>query len=314
MHRNAKLTPLGRRTLIERIQRGRPVAHVADEMGISRATAYKWWARFRHHSWAGLEDRSSRPRSCPHQTPRVLERRVEQLRRRRKLGPARIAGILGMAASTVHRVLVRHGLHRLGWIDRPSGRVIRRIHTERPGELVHLDVKKLGRIPDGGGHRVWGRNPSVRHAGWGYSYIHSAIDAYSRVAYSEILEAENQATCTQFLRRAHAWFADHGITIERVLTDNGTGYRSHTWRDLCAELEIRHTRTRPYHPATNGKVERFNRTLLDEWAYVRIYRTDSQRNHALDRWLHLYNHHRSHTALGGQAPMNVINNLPGHYN
>ena len=316
MHRNAKLTPAGRHTLIERIQCGRPVTHVAAEMGISRPTAYKWWERFRREGWAGLEDRSSRPKSCPHQTPRAVERQIEQLRRRHKLGPARIAGILGMATSTVYRVLVRLGLQRLAWMDRPTGRVIRRIHTDRPGELVHIDTKKLGRVPDGGGWRAHGR--AATRAGHeqrtlGYAYIHSAVDAYSRIAYSEILNAENQRTCTAFLARAAAWFAQHGITIERVLTDNGNGYRSHLWRELCAELGVRHTRTRPYHPATNGKVERFNRTLLDEWAYVRVYRTDDQRNRALDGWLHLYNHHRAHTALGGQAPMQLVNNLPGHY-
>jgi transposase InsO family protein len=262
MHRNAKLTPLGRRTLIERIQVGRPVAHVADEMGISRACAYKWWSRFRHEGWQGLEDRSSRPKSCPHQTARVLERRIEQLRRRHKLGPACIAGIVEMPASTVHRVLCRLGLNRLRWMDRPTGRVIRRIHTDRPGELVHVDVKKLGRIPDGGGWRAHGRgNDTYKgHSGVGYACIHSAVDAYSRVAYSEILTTEDRQTCTAFLARAHAWFSDHNITIERVLTDNGAGYRSHAWRDLCAELDIRHSRTRPYRPATNGKVERFNRT------------------------------------------------------
>ena len=317
MHRNAKLTPAGRRTLIERIQCGRPVAHVAAEMGISRPTAYKWWERFRHEGWTGLEDRSSRPKSCPHQTPRAVERQIEQLRRRYKLGPARIAGILGMAASTVYRVLVRLGLQRLAWMDRPTGRVIRRIHTDRPGELVHIDTKKLGRIPDGGGWRGYGR--AAKRAGQeprtlGYAFIHSAVDAYSRVAYCEVLNAENQATCTAFFTRAHAWFATHNITIERVLTDNGNGYRSHLWRVLCDHLGVRHTRTKPYHPATNGKVERFNRTLLDEWAYVRVYRNDSARNRALDRWLHLYNHHRAHTSLGGQTPMEVVNNLPGHYN
>ena len=317
MHRNAKLTPLGRRTLIERIQQGRPVAHVADEMGISRACAYKWWKRFRCEGWRGLEDRSSRPRSCPHQTSRALERRIEQLRRRHKLGPARIAGILGVPASTVHRVLVRQGLNRLSWMDRPTGRVIRRIHTDRPGELVHVDTKKLGRIPEGGGWRAHGRataRPGHEHRTLGYAYIHSAVDAYSRLAYSEILDAENKQTCTAFLGRAHEWFATHGIRIERVLTDNGRGYISHHWRDLCEQLGVRHTRTRPYHPATNGKVERFNRTLLDEWAYVRVYRSDSARNRALDRWLHLYNHHRAHTALAGHTPMELLNNLPGHYN
>jgi transposase InsO family protein len=316
VHANARLTPRGRRTLIERIQGGRPVAHVAVEMGISAATAYKWWGRFRRLGWAGLQDRSSRPLSCPHQTPARLERRIEQLRRARKLGPARIAGILELATSTVHRVLCRRGLNRLRWLDRPTGRVIRRIETNRPGELVHIDVKKLGRIPDGGGHRAFGRavrTGSRVDRGLGYAYIHSAVDAYSRLAYSEVLSAENRLTCTGFLARAHEFFAAHGVTIERALTDNGNGYRSHAWAQLCAQLGVRHTRTRPYRPQTNGKVERFNRTLLDEWGYVRLYDSEAARTRALDHWLHLYNHHRSHTSLGGQAPMDVLSNLLGQY-
>src|SRR4051812_715325 len=197
MHRNAKLTPLGRRTLVERIQCGRPVAHVADEMGVSRATGYKWWERFRREGWAGLEDRSSRPKSCPLQTPRARERRIEHLRRRFKLGPARIAGIVGMATSTVYRVLVRLGLCRLAWMDRPTGRVIRRIHTDRPGELVHIDVKKLGRIPPGGGWRAHGRGNVVHSSKTkvGYDYVHSAIDAHSRLAFSEIHANERGVTC-----------------------------------------------------------------------------------------------------------------------
>jgi transposase InsO family protein len=313
MHANARLTPVGRRTLIERIQMGRPVSHVAAEMGISRATGYKWWARFRECGWAGLEDRSSRPRRCPHQTPRQVERRIEQLRRTLKLGPVRIAWRLGMAASTVHRVLVRLGLNRLRWLDRPTGRVIRRIITSRPGELVHVDVKKLGRIPTGGGWRVHGieRRDHRRAHRVGYAFVHSAIDAHTRVAYSEIHSDEKGATAAGFWQRAQCWFADHAINVERVLTDNGSCYRSNAF---TAALEpIIHTFTRAYRPQTNGKVERFNRTLLDEWAYVRTYKSEAARTRALDRWLHLYNHHRGHTALGGQAPLTLISNLPGQY-
>jgi transposase InsO family protein len=315
MHANARLTIHGRRLLIDRILTGRPVAHVAAEMGISAATAWKWWRRWRHEGDAGLVDRSSRPHRSPNQTPRRTERRIEQLRRSKKLGPARIGGIMGMHSSTVHRVLVRQGLNQLRAFDRPTGRVIRRIDTNRPGELVHIDVKKLGRIPDGGGWWVHGRgNDAYKgHGGFGYDYIHSAVDAYSRVAYSEILDAENAAFCSGFLARAHHWFAQHGVTIERVLTDNGTGYRSYAWRDLCVELGVRHTRTKPYHPATNGKVERFNRTLNDEWARVRVYQRNRDRARALDRWLHHYNHHRCHTALGGHPPTTRLNNVSGHY-
>jgi transposase InsO family protein len=315
VHANARLTLHGRTELIARVQAGRPVAHVAAEMGISRATAYKWWKRWRHEGDAGLFDRSSRPHHSPNRTPRRTERRIEQLRRSKKLGPARIAGIVEMHPSTVHRVLVRQGLHRLRAFDRPTGRVIRRIHTTRPGELVHVDVKKLGRIPDGGGWWAHGRGNVARSRKTptiGFDYIHTAIDAFSRVAYSEILDAENIETCVPFLARAHAWFSTLGITIERVLTDNGNGYRSFAWRDLCAELGVRHTRTRPYHPATNGKAERFNRTLNDEWARVRVYRRNHDRDRALDRWLHHYNHHRCHTALGGQPPMTRLNNVSGH--
>jgi transposase InsO family protein len=314
MHGNARLTPISRRILIERIQQGRPIAHLAPEMGVSRATAYKWWARFRHEGWAGLQDRSSRPHHSPARTPRALERRVETLRRTAKLGPARIAGITGMAASTVHRVLVRRGLNRLAWMDRPTGRVIRRIQTSRPGELVHVDVKKLGRIPAGGGWRVRGRaSTAAEHAKRriGYVYIHSAIDAYSRVAYSEILDNEQAAGCAGFWTRAQTWFAEHAIPVERVLTDNAWAYRSNSFE--AALGSITHSRIRPHRPQTNGKVERFNRTLLDEWAYIRPYRSDHARAQALERWMHLYNHHRSHTALGGQTPMSRVNNLPAHH-
>jgi transposase InsO family protein len=286
-HANASLTVRGRRELVERMLAGWSVSEIAEQMNVSRPTVYKWWARWRAEGDAGLVDRSSRPRRCPHQTSRGLERRIERLRRTRKLGPARIGGIVGMHASTVHRVLRRQQLNRLRWMDRPTGRVIRRITTTRPGELVHIDTKKLGRIPAGGGWRAHGWETRHQHRpGVGYDHVHSAIDAFSRVAYSEILPVEDTEYCTQFLRRAAAWFASLGITIKRVLTDNGVGYRSHAWRDLCAELGIVHTRTRPYTPRTNGKAERFNRTLLDEWAYVRTYRSDLQRADALVRWLH----------------------------
>jgi transposase InsO family protein len=180
----------------------------------------------------------------------------------------------------------------------------------RPGELVHLDVKKLGRIPTGGGWKVHGlEGRQRRHPG--YAFIHAAIDGYSRVAYAEVLADEKGSSAAAFWVRAHAWFADHGIRVERVLTDNGSCYRSDVFRDALGAIP--HTFTRPDRPQTNGKIERFNRTLLDDWAYVRVYRTEHQRTQALKRWLHLYNHHRSHTSLAGQAPMTRISNLPGQY-
>ena len=313
MHGNAPLTPEGRRRLCDRIESGWTVASAAESMNISRQCAHKWWRRYRDEGVAGLEDRSSRPHTCPHQTPARMERRIVALRRSRKLGPARLAGIVDVPASTVHRVLVRHGVNRLRWLDRPTGQPIRRIHTSRCGELVHIDVKKLARVPNGGGHRKLGRSTATRHRGGGYSHIHTAIDAYSRLAYSEFAGVENTENCVAFLTRAIAWFAAQGITIERILTDNGVGYRSRAWRDRCAELHIKHSRTKPYRPATNGKVERFNRTLADEWAYARLWKSDRSRKLGLDRFLHRYNHHRHHTAIGG-PPASRVTNLAGHNN
>jgi transposase InsO family protein len=283
-------------------------------MNISRQCAHKWWRRYQDDGAAGLVDRSSRPWSCPHQTPARVERRIVALRQARKLGPARLAGIVGVPASTVHRVLVRHGVNRLRWMDRPTGRVIRRIETSRCGELVHIDVKKLAKIPPGGGHKKRGREArtgSIAKRGLGYTHIHTAIDAHSRLAYSEFAGTENTENCVAFLDRAVVWFAAQGIPIERILTDNGNGYRSRRWAQRCAELAIAHTRTRPYRPATNGKVERFNRTLLDEWAYARLWTSDAGRARTLDRWLHRYNHHRHHTAIGG-PPASRVTNLARH--
>jgi transposase InsO family protein len=288
---------------------------VAEEMNVSRATAYKWWRRWQAEGDAGLVDRSSRPHRCPHRTSTQLERRVVSLRQRRKLGPARIGPIVGLPASTVHRVLTRHGLQRLAWMDRPTGRVIRRIETSRPGELVHVDVKKLHQVPAGGGWRGHGRGvvPQRDRVTKQIDYIHTVIDAYSRIAYVEVWPDEQAATCTAVFRRAIDWFATLDVTVEAVLTDNGPGYRSFAWRDTCAEFTIEHRRIRPYTPRTNGKVERFNRTLLDEWAYVRLYRSNGDRLAALARWLHTYNHHRCHTALGGEPPVTRVNNVSGQY-
>ena len=316
MHGNARLTPVGRLTMVMRIESGRPVAHVAAEMGISRPTAYKWWRRWQVEGVDGLVDRSSRPRSCPHQCSRELEAAIAELRRTLKLGPARIGWRLGVPVSTVHRVLVRLGLNRLQWIDRPTGQVIRRIHTDRPGQLVHVDVKKLGRIPDGGGWRVLGRDvadngQAKKDRRIGYAYLHTAIDAYSRLVFTEALDDERAVTCAAFWRRAHQFFTGHGITVEAVLTDNARAYRYTTFSGALDGIE--HRFTRPYRPQTNGKVERFHRTLAEEWAYVRPYRSEADRLAALDDWLHIYNHHRHHTAVGG-PPISRVNDLPGHYN
>jgi transposase InsO family protein len=311
-HANARLTPAGRRILVRRIETDpRPIAHIAHEMGISRATASRWWSRYQEFGEAGLIDRPSIPHRSPHRTPAHLEQRILRLRRRERLGPARIAARLGLPASTVHRVLVRHGLNRLARLDRPSGRVIRRYEHPAPGDLVHVDIKKLGRIPVGGGHRAHGRRTGTpRGRGIGYDYLHAAVDDHSRLAYVELLADERDRTCAGFWRRAQVFFAGHNITVQRVLTDNGPGYRSRAFAAALAEHQVGHSWTRPYRPQTNGKVERFNRTLLEEWAYRRPYRSQTARTRALPAWVHRYNHHRAHTALGGHPPINRVNNLP----
>jgi transposase InsO family protein len=319
---NAKprLSPWSRLLLVERVLDGRPAAHVAAEMGVSRATAYKWLARFRAEGTAGLADRSSRPRTSPHRTDPAIEATVVALRRDRRLGPARIAGILGLQASTVHRVLTRHRMPRLAWLDRPSGEPVRRYERARPGELVHVDVKKLGRLRDGGGWRFAGRDSLERRRARadtriGYEYVHCAIDDHTRLAYAEIHPDERAETCAGFLQRAAAWFAGHGIAhIERVMTDNALAYRrSRAWREALATIGARSQFTRRYRPQTNGKAERFNRTLLEEWAYARPFSSSQDRAQALPGWLHTYNHHRTHTSLGGQPPISRIpvNDLAG---
>ncbi len=284
-------------------------------MGVARQTAAKWWRRWQAEGMRGLEDRSSRPQHCPRRVPKQLEKRIAQLRRRRKLGPVRIAWELGIASSTVYRVLCRLGLNRLSWLDRPSGQVIRRYEHPQPGDLIHMDIKKLGRIPRGGGWRAHGRGRDGHHghSRVGYAYVHSAIDDHSRVAYSEVLGDERAATVVGFWQRACAWFSARGITIHAVLTDNGSAYRSRDFAQACRAGGIRHRRTQPYRPQTNGKVERLNRTLLEEWAYVRVYHSEQTRTAALASWLHTYNHHRRHTALGGHPPLSRVNNLPAHH-
>jgi transposase InsO family protein len=312
MHRNAPLTPEGRLRLCQRIEGGWPVAHAAASMGISRDRAYVWWRRYQEEGAAGLVDRSSRPHRCPTKTKASRERRITTLRTTKGLGPARIAGIVDMHASTVHRVLARHGLNRLDHLDRVTRAPIRRIEMSKPGELVHVDIKKLARIPRGGGWRIHGLSKET-HPGRhkvGYAYIHSAIDGYSRVAYSEVLADERGVTAAGFWQRTQAFFGANGIRVERVLSDNGGCYRSADFNRALGG--VAHTFIRPYRPQTNGKAERFNRTLLTEWGYARAWTSEGQRNRGLAKWLHLYNHHRHHTAIGG-PPLRRVGNVSGHY-
>ncbi|MFF1606128.1 IS481 family transposase [Streptomyces mirabilis] len=314
-HRNAPLTETGRLRLARCVvEDGWPLRRAAERFQVSPTTAQRWADRYRRFGEAGMTDRSSRPHHSPHRLPTRTERRIIKVRVLRRWGPARIAHLLGLVPSTVHRVLTRYRLARLTHLDRATGRVIRRYERDRPGELVHVDIKKLGNIPDGGGHKTLGRQAGRKtRSNAGYSYLHTAVDDHSRLAYSEIHTDEKKETATAFWNHAQAFFTQAGITVERVLTDNGACYKSFLWRDALTAAGITHKRTRPYRPQTNGKVERFNRTLLDEWAYARPYRSEQERREAFPQWLHTYNHHRGHTALKGQPPASRVPNLTGQY-
>jgi len=257
-------------------------------------------------------------------------RKIVRLRLRRRLGPVQIADALGMPASTVHAVLTRCRLNRLSHIDRVTGERIRRYEHEHPGDLIHVDVKKLGKVPDGGGWRYVGREQGEKNRAAtaartgapksqyrqpliGTCYLHTVLDDHSRVAYVEAHDDETKETAASVLRNAVAWFADRGVSVRRVLSDNGGAYRSHHWADTCAELGITHKRTRPYRPQTNGKIERFHRTLADGWAFKTFYPSDAARLAALPSWVHQYNHHRPHSAIGKVAPITRLDNLAGHH-
>jgi transposase InsO family protein len=311
------LTPHGRLALARCVvEDGYPIRRAAERFQVSSTTAARWAARYRLSGAAGMADRSSRPRRSPRRTPTRTERRIIKVRVIRRWGPARIAYLLGLHPSTVHRVLTRFGLARLRWLDRGTGRVIRRYEHSAPGELVHVDIKKLGRIPDGGGWKSTGRtigNHNNNRSRPGYAYLHNAVDDHSRLAYVEILTDEKKETAASFWLRANAYFATCGITVRRVLTDNGSCYRSALFTQALGD-NITHKRTRPYRPQTNGKAERFNRTMLEEWAYSRPYRSEAERIAAFSTWLHTYNHHRGHTALGGATPASRVTNLSGQNN
>jgi transposase InsO family protein len=335
MHANAALTPRARLKLARLvILDGVTVADAARRFQCSYATAKRWSRRFRELHDAGLEvstehlaDRSSRPRTSPTKTPQPLVRKIVQVRWKRKVGPVEIAGIVGVPASTVHAVLRRCGISRLSQVDRVTGEPVRRYEKDRPGEMLHLDVKKLGNIPDGGGHRMVGRAKGRQHrratAGkkrnayyqpkMGHAFVHTVVDDHSRVAYAEIHEDETAITAAGVLRRAVLWFAARGVVVERVLTDNGSCYRSNLFRAQCHDLDIKHKRTRPYRPQTNGKVERFHRTMTAGWAFRRLYLSESARRKALPAWLHEYNCHRLHSAIGRTTPISRLTNLAGQY-
>lgn len=316
-HRSARLTPFGRRLLVDRVLvHGWSAAAAADAASVSRATVYKWLRRYKELGVAGLEDRTSRPRQSPTRLPQAHVDRILRARRRRKVGPHMLAAELGMPRSTIYAVLRRHGLSRLSWMDRPTGVTIRRYQMSRPGELVHIDVKKLGRIPAGGGWRKRGRAQiGSGSSAEGYDYIHSAVDDHSRLAFSQIRNDETATTCTDFLICAAQAFADLGIVVERVMTDEAKAYTaSAAFKKACEDRGITHVTTGPYRPRINGKVERFNRTLAEEWAYAKLYTSNGARRSAFYRWLWNYNHNRPHTALNGKSPMDsLFNKVVGNY-
>jgi transposase InsO family protein len=327
-HANAALTPISRLKLARLVvDQGWPMARAAERFDVSWPTAKRWADRYRQHGPAGMNDASSRPRHSPKRTPAPVVRKIVYLRWKQRLGPVEIAYRVGLAPSTVHAVLVRCRINRLTHIDRATGEPIRRYEHPYPGSLIHVDVKKLGNVPDGGGWRFVGRpqgsknrnatvgksrsvhsNPKI-----GTAFVHTVIDDHSRVAYAEIHDDETSQTATAVLYRAVAWFAVRGVTVERVLSDNGSCYKSNLWRDTCAELGITMKKTRAYRPQTNGKIERFHRTMADGWAFKKLYNSETARRAALPAWIHEYNHHRPHTAIGRATPVSRLTNLSGQY-
>jgi transposase InsO family protein/transposase len=322
VHANAPLGPKGRRTMVLRVlEQGWSLAAAAEAAGVSERTCAKWVARYRVDGEAGLLDRCSAPHSIPHRTPEELVEVIVTLRRLR-MTAAEIALCLTMALSTVSAVLLRVGLGKLSRLEPPEPP--NRYERRHPGELLHVDIKKLGRIQRGAGHRITGRkhhNPrrgprgaERRTVGW--EYVHVCVDDATRLAYVEVLADEKATSAVGFLQRAIAFYERHGITVERVMTDNGGAYRSTIHAFACRTLGIRHLRTRPYRPQTNGKAERFIRTLLAGWAYGAIYASSNERTQALDGWLWTYNHRRPHGALSHKPPLarlNEPNNPAGSY-
>ena len=316
-HANAAFTELGRLKLAQLVvDHGWPVSRVADRFQCAYGTVKRWSDRYR--AGEPMTDRSSRPHSSPNRTATRLERRIVALRFTRRWGPHRIGYHLRIARSTVERVLARYRMPLLRHLDRATGLPVRkptavRYEASRPGELVHVDIKKQGRIPDGGGHRMLGRtvgNRNNKKQGLGYAFHHHAVDDHTRIGYSEILDDERKETAAGFWLRAKAYYASLGIKVTAVMTDNGSCYGSHAFREALGD-DIKHRRTRPYRPQTNGKVERFNRTLEEEWAYAHTYRSDAERAATYPAWLHHYNHHRPHTGIGGLTPMQRLHNVTG---
>jgi transposase InsO family protein len=325
-HANAALTVRHRLKVAQLVvDQGYPISEVAARFQVSWPTVKRWADRYA--AGEAMSDRSSRPRYQPARTPAAVVRRVLELRWRKRLGPLQLAARTGVAASTVHKILVRNRINRLNYVDRATGEPVRRYEHDHPGSLIHVDVKKLGNIPDGGGWRFVGRAQGERNKAAtpgtprskthdplsGHAFVHTVIDDHTRVAYAEVHDDETSQTATAVLARAIAWYAARGITVERVLSDNGSAYKSHLWHTVCDQLGITVKKTRPYRPQTNGKIERFHRTMADGWAYARHYQSETERRDALAGWLHEYNHHRPHSAIGAKPPISRLTNLPDQY-
>ncbi len=300
VHKNARLAPKGRGVMIERLEHGEHPMAVATAMGVSTSTVYKWRRRYRAWGLAGLRDRSSAPNTSPRKTPGDVEERVVALRKQRRIYH-RIAAETGVSRATVGRILVRHGLNR--WRDLEPAPPVIRYERQGPGEMIHMDIKKLGKF-NRPGHRITAdRHGQSNARGIGWEFVHVAIDDHSRIAFSQVLESEKKECAVAFLNAAVTWYASLGITIERVMTDNGSCYISHAFRDALKRLGIKHIRTRPYTPRTNGKAERFIQSSLRELAYARAYETSGQRASELPHWLHYYNWHRPHAGIKGKQPI-----------
>jgi transposase InsO family protein len=302
IHKNAQLTPSGRERIVRLAASGQTPKAIAQAAGVCPRTVRKWVDRYRREGLAGLRDRSSRPHRLYRPTAQAIVEQVERLRRQRCTGK-QIAAVLGISPATVSRLLKRLGLNRLAALE--PAEPVRRYERERPGELIHIDIKKLGRFAQAG-HRVTGDRQAGRSVGAGWEFVHVAVDDHSRIAFAKIMPNEKKRSATSFLKAALSYYASLGIKVERVMTDNGSCYKSFAFRRLCKRLGLRHIRTRPYTPKTNGKVERFIQTSLREWAYAQAYRHSAQRRAQLPSWLHRYNWHRPHAGIGDKTPISRL--------
>lgn len=303
VHKNARLTPRGRERIVGLIASGQTPKAVSEAVGVCPRTVRKWADRHRREGLSGLQDRTSRPHRLRQPTPQAAVEKIERLRRQRWTGK-QIAAEAGVSPATVSRVLRRLGLHKLSALEPEP---VRRYERENPGELIHIDIKKLGRIGSVG-HRITGRRPGVvnRHIGIGWEFVHVCIDDASRIAFSRVMKDERKASAVAFLKAAVAYYASLGVKIERVMTDNGSCYRSRAFARACKTLGLKHIFTKPYTPRTNGKAERFIQTSLREWAYARAYNTSDERTAELQRWLHRYNWHRPHSSIGSKPPISRL--------